>query len=280
MPSSISVVYLARGIPAGLEAARAFFASYRAHEAGIEHSLQVIVKGWDGLPGLDRVTELAGSLGAKVIPLQDDGFDIGAYFRAAAQLRDPWVCLLNTNSRIRVHDWLAGLYRAGAGADVGAAGATGSWESPFRNACAVVRSEGLLRAPRSLARVGANWLRFPGFPNPHLRSNALLTRTALFREFGERRPIPGSKRDAHRLESGRMGFSAFLRSRRLVPVVCGADGKVYYPPEWPASGTFRSLGQRNLLVADNQTLQYEAQSGAGRRSLQLLTWGRTVDDPA
>jgi hypothetical protein len=277
MPSSIAVVYLARGIPSGIDSAEAFFASYESHDAGIAHTLWVIVKGWENTPGLDRLNALATRFGAKVTALPDDGFDFGAYFRAATVLRDDWICLMNTNSRIRVPSWLLRLHHAALRADVGAAGATGSWESLVRDAYVSMRSQGWL-APRALARVAANWMRFPAFPNPHLRSNAILTRMSLFKEFSRRCRIPRTKREAYRLESGRSGFSAFLRSRRLAPVVCGADNGVYYPPDWPASGTFRSLGQHNLLVADNQTLQYEAEAHIGRHSLQLATWGRTVDD--
>jgi hypothetical protein len=278
--NSIAVVYLARGLPGGLDAVRSFFASYETYDPGILHSLRVVVKGWDAVPGLDVVTKLAGRFGAEVIPLQDDGYDFGAYFRAIPGVQERWICLLNTNSRIRSRNWLAYLFEGASRDDVGAAGATGSWESQFRNAYLGVASGGISLAARSMGRTAYNWLHFQGFPNPHLRSNAILTQTALFKEFASNCIIPRCKRDAHILESGRTGFSAFLRRRRLKPVVCGANGNIYYPAEWPASATFRSLGQRNLLVADNQTLQYESQPSAVRYSLQLAAWGRSIDNPS
>jgi hypothetical protein len=258
---------------------RPFFSSYEAHDAGIDHSLRVVVKGWQTVPGLDTVVKLAGRLGAEVIPLQDDGFDFGAYFRVVPAIHESWICLVNTNSRILAPKWLAHLFRGACGEGIGAAGATGSWESSSRNAYLGVPSEGIRMAPRSIARTAYNWLHFPAFPNPHLRSNAILTRTSLFKEFARTRRIPMSKRDAHILESGRTGFSAFLHRRRLKLVVCGANGSIYCPADWPVSATFRSLKQHNLLVADNQTLQYESQPKAVRYSLQLAAWGRLADDP-
>jgi hypothetical protein len=278
-PNSIAVVYLARGLPGGLEAVRSFFTTYEANDPGITHSLRIVVKGWETVPGLDSVIKLADRLGAEVIRLQDDGFDFGAYFRAIPEVQEQWICLLNTNSRIRSRSWLNYLFQGASRADVGAAAATGSWESQFRNAYLAVASAGVPMVPRSIGRTAYNWLHFPGFPNPHLRSNAIFTQTSLFKEFASSRIIPRCKRDAHALESGRIGFSAFLRRRRLKQVVCGANGNIYYPAEWPTSATFRSLGQHNLLVADNQTLQYESQSSEVRHSLQLAAWGRAIDNP-
>jgi hypothetical protein len=280
MVPSIGVLYLARGVPAGLAAVRAFFASYEDHDPGAVHSLRVLVKGWEGVPGLDGVRELAGRFGADIISLGDDGLDFGAYFRAVALWPETWICLLNTNSRIQAQGWLAHLHAAASRDGVGAAGATGSWESVLRDTYLEARARRRWLTPRDVGKLLCNWACFPGFPNPHLRSNALLTRTSLFKEFSSRRSIPATRRGAHILEAGRIGFSAFLRSRRLAPVVCGADGGVYYPPDWPVSATFRSLGQRNLLVADRQTTLYASLGSTGRHSLQLLAWGRSIDAPA
>lgn len=209
--------------------------------------------------------------------MQDDGFDLGAYFRAIPGIDATWICLLNTYSRIRVDNWLSCLFRGASRDAVGAAAATGSWESLLHNAYVDLSSSSLLRLPRNMARAAYAAVHFPGFPNYHLRTNALMTRTSLFSEFATQRAIPRRKRDAHMLESGRAGFSAFLRKRGLGLVVCGADGIVYLPEEWPASATFRSLEQCNLLIDDNQTLLYQSEGGAVRRRLQEAAWGRLVD---
>ena len=275
---SIAVVYLARGLPGGLDVVRSFFSSYEAHKPGVRHSLRVLVKGWETVPGLDTVTALAGRLGARVIPLPDDGFDLGAYFRVVPGVTEQWICFLNTNSRICAPNWLSLLFQGASLQNVGAAGATGSWESTVRTSWLAKYSGGVRRAPRGIARAAYNWLQFPNFPNLHLRSTAIITQTSLFREFATSHRIPESKRHAHILESGRTGFSAFLRRRGLDLIVCGANGVFYSPNEWPASATYRSLGQHNLLIADRQTAQYETESNATRRLLQMAAWGESIDD--
>lgn len=274
-----AVLFLARGVDNGRAAAEAFFQSYRSHPAGHPHSLVVLTKGWDGQPGLEDVIRWTASLGGQALALPDDGFDFAAYFRAVPQLTQHWVCLLNTNSRICADNWLARLVVASAKAGVGAVGATGSWESSLRTVRSSWPQGGLLRTGWHAARVGFNFLRFPEFPNPHLRSNAMLMRRSLFAEFAAARRVPRAKRDAQALESGRRGLSAFVRSRGLELVVAGADGRTFPAEKWPGSGTFRIHGHPNLLVSDNQTRGFDAANSATQCSLQLAAWGRVLARP-
>jgi len=58
--------------------------------------------------------------------------------------------------------------------------------------------------------------------------------------------------------------------------VAGRDGRVYGSEEWPASRTFRSGEQDNLLVADNRTEQYHAADPTRRGELARFAWGRPV----
>jgi len=44
-------------------------------------------------------------------------------------------------------------------------------------------------------------------------------------------------------------------------------------PEWPASATYRSGEQRNLLVADRRTRDWERSSPRLRRRLGRDAWG-------
>ncbi|MBR0823518.1 hypothetical protein JQ627_36945 [Bradyrhizobium liaoningense] len=63
--------------------------------------------------------------------MSDDGFDINAYAKAAAQLPHRHVVFLNTFSEITSDNWLRKLHSAFADPAVGIAGATGSYESPL-----------------------------------------------------------------------------------------------------------------------------------------------------
>jgi len=288
-----AVVFLLRGIGNGVESARNFFASYHAHPAGMPHELVVLLKGWDGVAGRDEVLAMAKNLCASVIELPDDGYDWGAYMRAAAQLPHDWLCFLNTHSRILAPGWLQNLRQAAEQPGVGAAGATGSFGSVLPNLSLLgVRFQDV-RERRGLATAGAAVLRglagypngtarmLPDFrppPNPHLRSNAFTVRRMDFLAFARAASIPASKREALILENGRKSFTSFLAKSGRATAVAGADGRAYPPELWPQSGTFWVPGQPNLLVEDNQTLAYREAGPYRRRFLEKVAWGRVFTD--
>jgi hypothetical protein len=56
-------------------------------------------------------------------------------------------------------------------------------------------------------------------------------------------------------------------------VVVGRDGRAYDIEEWPASSIYRAGGQRNLLIADNRTRDWDRASPRLRRRLSRDAWG-------
>lgn len=285
----LSVIYLARGIGGGLASAEAFFESYRRFGAGHPHDLVVVMKGWEGVAGQDEVACMAAAHSATIIHLPDDGYDWGAYMRAAGLLPHEWLCFLNTHSRIMSQGWLAKMCNAAEQPTVGAAGATASLGSIlpafklFPQQLRDIRErKGLLKAAAAAAYFGPAYpigfvkhvWRFSGMPNPHLRSNAFLVRRQDFVEFCKTTKIPRSKGDTLILEHGKMSLTRFLHAKGRVTVVVDANGRAYPPDAWAESGTFWVPGQPNLLVGDNQTQAYHNAGVYRRRFLELAAWGR------
>lgn len=116
-----------------------------------------------------------------------------------------------------------------------------------------------------------DYMQFPAFPNPHLRSNGFMMQRERFLEFNLP-PTPG-KFDTSLFESGPDSMTARLRARNLGVVVVGADGAAYGVAKWWRSNTFRNGDQRNLLVADNHTRAFSAMSPGGRATHAWITWG-------
>jgi hypothetical protein len=258
------------------------------------HELVVLMKGWEGVAGRDEVLAMAETLKAAVIELPDDGYDWGAYMRAAALLAHDWLCFLNTHSRILAPGWLRKLREAAEGPGVGAAAATGSFGSVLPNLRLLPVRFQDVRDRRGLAIAGAAVLRalagypngmarllpdFPPPPNPHLRSNAFTVRRSDFLAFAAAANIPASKNQALMLENGRNSFTGFLARSGRAACVAGADGRVFPPPLWAESGTFWVPGQPNLLVGDNQTQAYLDAGPYRRRYLEKAAWGRVFTPP-
>jgi hypothetical protein len=86
-------------------------------------------------------------------------------------------------------------------------------------------------------------------------------------------PLPRSKLEALALESGSRSISRQVWERGLDVRVVGCDGVAYPAERWRESATFRSGAQRNLLIADNRTLQYEEADPAFKDTLERMAWG-------
>ena len=226
-----------------------FANAYRANDPGAEHALVILLNRFDHQDPALHLEPLAG-LDYRTMSVPSSTIDLPAYAFAAQRIEPGPVCFLNSHSEPLVAGWLKRLQDALAADDVGLVGATGSWE-----ATKTVRL----------------WNRWPKFPNPHLRTNAFMLDRDLMTSL--RWPVVKDKRTAWQLESGRDGVTRQVQARGLRALVVGREGE-FGPEEWPRSGTFRAGGQRNLLVADNRTRDWEAADQEDQASLTRMAWGR------
>lgn len=256
--TDIAVVYLAWG-PLGADPIRRFVASYRRHPAGCPHRLLIVLK--DGDAQLTATcSALAEEVGAQTLTAPTDGLDLRTYHRTAQTVHARQLMFLNTSSEILADGWLSAMAHVLDRQDVGLVGATGSYER------LPTKVPGPLRA-----LLGLRYLRFP---NPHIRTNAFMLARELMLDL--RWPSATRKSVAHHLESGPHGITRQILERGLRTLVVGRDGSAFDVDRWPASLTFRSGSQENLLVADNRTRAYLAADQAGRREQQKLTWGEPL----
>jgi hypothetical protein len=282
----------------GLEPLETFLDSYRRFDAGAEHELVLLLKGFESPADADAVLALADGLAAGVVYLPDTGFDIGSYVAAARELVYDDYCFLNSYSVVRSAGWL-GKLAAALGGKVGLVGASGSWTShysvisydlafgPYRKifrsspahleALQIARArEGDVGGPIPHA-VGA-LLRFPfalwyfeRFPAYHVRTNAFLVPRRVIRSVRTWRFK--WKVDAWRFESGRRCLLRQVEGMGLHAAVVGADGQAYDKARWHESNTFWQAQQENLVVEDNQSRDYRDGDATRRLYLSLLAWG-------
>jgi len=236
---SICVVYLLREP----QAVAPFFESYESHPAGMKHQLLVLDKGQRATVAL-KPEWLAASM-------SDRGMGLRAFALACRKFARnfDYLCCLNSWSVIQSDDWLAKLYAGIQTPGAGIAGATGSWESFHTNE--------------------PSWLKrhlFAPAPNYHVRTTGFIMRTDLMRRVWPRFSI--TKKIEYLSELGKRGVTQKIMRLGWQPYVIGANGMVYPKEQWPASNTFRSGNQENLLISDNQTGIYQK---AGTELQQWLT---------
>ena len=273
----VAVVHLVRaanGVAPFLE----FIGSYQAHGAGIDHELVLLCKGFDRKALPAEYVDALGSTTASLLFVSDAGMDLWAYFRAAARLRHRYLCFVNSWSRVIADDWLAKLHRHIVVPGVGLVGATGAWFSLFTTSLLHLRQQPHVTAASESFELRLDAMRphFPPFPNPYIRSNGVLIDRSLFLSLrGGRGP---TKIEGLLFELGVDGMTRQIFARGLKALVVGRDGKAYERDEWPASRTFRSGDQENLLISDNRTEMYSRAEGAARDALAWTTWGDAARD--
>lgn len=296
----VGIIYLYR-FAEGESPALRFLESYLAHPAGRDHDLTVVFKGFSDRESLARAKVLFAGVPTNAVEVDDQGFDVGSYVKAAKLVLNRRLLFLNTFSRILADNWLEHFDRALDRPEVGVVGATGSWAAntagPEATMVFLVRR--MLGLPAQLhqsvehaqldggnARAGkegaakmylsapfdyaVRYYRFGRFPNPHLRTNAFMMDRARF--LGLDLPSFKSKFDTYGFESGRRSMTKQILTQGLHPVVIDRHGRAYRVSEWKLSSTFRVGEQENLIIADNRTVNFSEAGPVHRRYLEKLSW--------
>lgn len=239
--------------------------------------------------------------------LADPMLDLAAYREAVERVPADRYCFVNSWAELSAPNWL-GLMEGALGAHgAGLVGASGSWGSirsyqrfmlglggPYGRVFsdrrrtvaaleAIAQGDPAPAEARSgraglpvvgFARALAGQVRgFSPFPAPHIRTSSFMIASEVLSRL--RLPVPRSKNDTYRLESGRESITAQVERLGLSAVVVGRDGIAYRQQEWPHSRTFWQNRQENLLIADKQTAYYERGEEAERAILTRYAWGLT-----
>jgi hypothetical protein len=304
LESELAVVHLVRKSN-GPSPFVAFLDSYRRHAAGAPHELVLVFKGFSSAEETERCARLATDLPVRSLIVDDQGYDLGAYFAVARQLPYDRYCFLNSFSVLAADGWLESLSGALNEPGVGLAGASGSWASVAsrvhwelwrRGAYAGIFDDGQAFPERLLdtfsefdrpagrqSRIHTFWTLarlladYRSFPAHHIRTNGFaIERETMLRLHA---PPPGDKIDAHVLECGRRSITRQIERLRLDVVVAGRDGN-YRRSDWAKSKTFWQGDQENLLIADNQTENYRRADPDVRLALSRWAWGVEADSRA
>jgi hypothetical protein len=97
----------------------------------------------------------------------------------------------------------------------------------------------------------------------------MIRRDDLLQTFSELAP---TKLAALRFESGPASLTKAMgaKSRRVLMV---GKTKAYDIGQWPMINVFRSGAQENLIISDNQTRDFDAESPLGKVSYSLMSSG-------
>ena len=282
---SITLVYLCRGKSAGLGAAEKFISHYIKYKPGCEHDFVVVFKGWSKAQDQDKkLLKLKfRALSAKLIELDDDGYDWAAYMRVTVMLETEFICFLNSFSRPLGHLWLKNIYECIKIEDVGMCGATGAYKSwRFTLPLFEFNFFSVIIYPLKVTRRIINHFSLFGYYQekfcPHLRSNGFAIERKRFQKFVNLASIPKNKKDCYRLESGNASYSNYVLSLNQRLVLVDKSGNFYDIQDWIRSKTYCCPDQPELCIADNNTDFYDKQKVSVKRQLEFDVWGYTFDE--
>lgn len=258
----VCVAYLCWG-PLGRRPVEEFADSYRSNPGGCEHELVVVLKDAGDPAVVEACRHLADQAPhARLLEVNPAPLDLGTYVEVTRQVDSPFVCFLNSESRLLDPEWLVKLHTHLATPGIGLVGASGSYESFSSHAPFVTRP---LRKRQ-----------FPLFPNAHVRSNAFMMERE--RMLGLDWGRVARKVDAWKLESGWKSITRQVWAQGLDALVVGRDGLAYDRRRYYESNTFRRGDQPNLLVSDKRTMEFDTAPPDRRRWLCELAWGANAVD--
>lgn len=251
---SISVVYLAyynEQAGYGLDTVKNFLDSYKRYSAGMKVDLKFIAKNWTEKTVYEELLKMAKEVNAEVIDLPDDGWDLGAYFRAAEIIKTDYLFFFGSSSEILADNWLLYFYNAFKNdKKIKMAGAMGSWEDPKKNV----------------------------FPNFHIRTCSFMIERKLFLEYASSVKFPVTKWDTYQLEHGEISVSNYVLKKGNKIVLVNSDGNVFEPEDWPLSDTYRTPYQKKILISDKQALKYPNLTDEQKRYTEMFVWAQTIEN--
>lgn len=271
--AELGVVHLVRAHN-GLQPFTNFLDAYARSPGGAPHELLIVFKGFSGDAELEPYRARLKTITHHELRVSDLGLDLRAYYVACRHFDYSYLCFLNSYCVPLDENWLAKMSAVVRQSQVGAAGATGSWESMYTNALRAARAGTPMPFAGRVAaalRSQLNRRLFLPFPNYHLRTNSFIISRQLMLEVWPRLVL--NKSAAYLFENGRNSFTRRLLRRGLKPLIVGRDGQGYEKEQWARSNTFRQSSQENLLVADNQTRNYAAADFETRQHLSGFAWG-------
>ena len=178
---------------------------------------------------------------AHLVNLPDEGRDIDIYRTMLSSLQPDDIALFfNTRTVLRSQDALRFLFAAARNPDRPLVGCCGSYERLDKN---------------------------DPYPNPHLRTNGFGGLASLLWS------LDWSYTDRpHEVECGPNSLTRQAIAAGHACVIVNASGQLFRLSEWPLAQTWRNHGQRQLLIEDNRSDDFEQADESRRRYLRSLAW--------
>tara|TARA_X000000950_G_C13918288_1_gene662014 strand:+ start:722 stop:1555 length:834 start_codon:yes stop_codon:yes gene_type:complete len=249
-----------------------FIDSYKEFEAGQDHDLLIILKGFKKNDDIKWIADSLRDIDFNVIFYPDKGFDISAYFYASRKVKYEHVMFINSFSSITSKNWLNKIFKY-IDNEVIAVGCSGSFESISSSFYynKIYANKNILKKAINVFFYPFVLLFFQKFPSSHIRTNAFLINRKFF--LGYNFKIPHKlKIQAWFFENGRTSLSKFITRKGKNYGLVNKDGNFYSELKFNESKTFADLNENNALITDNQISNFSKLNTEQKKIKSLLNW--------
>ncbi len=246
-----------------------FIKNYKNFNSGEAHDLLICFKNFkkdDPIFDFDQLKEL------KHIKFFDNNnfndFDWGSYERIAKTYSDKIIFFMNCHSYPVKNNWLKTF--AENYDDKSIIGPGGSFESMVNSALNGIHTNDKFK---SYLYALSNFLKFPMFPNPHLRSNCFMILSNNFLKFNLNKKYKHKKIGTWINESGRNGMTNFFKKKKFKIYVVNSDGLKFSEVNWPKSDTYACKNQDKLIISDKFSRIFHNADSIQRERIKDYIWG-------
>lgn len=232
------IAYLKTDFQWGILAFKRFLNSYEKFSAGVEHSLTVLLRGYENnLKDYNEIKEICKNKNIKTLDTQDIGLDFGAYLDGAQQSSAEYICGINTTCIIMCDNWLEKLYSTTEkDSQYKFVGVSGSYELCPEYVRELKLIGNLKDKIKSLCqnlnifRILYRFIFTPkmkGFPNYSVRTSSFLIDKNIYLEYFKTQNLPKNKLEAYKLENGKNSISNFITEKGLKYCIVDKSGRKY-----------------------------------------------------
>jgi hypothetical protein len=250
-----------------------FLYNYKKFNPGYPHKLIITFKNFKNNDIIFKYKCLKNIKHEKFIDFNlFNDFDWGSYKRLVKKFQNSIFFFMNCHSYPIKSNWLKFFVKNYKKKSL--LGPAGSYESLASGAFKGIYYKNRLK---SLKYFINNFIYFPIFPNPHIRSNSFMISGKDFLNVELNKKYKFKKFGTWINESGRKGMTNNLKKKGFNCYVINSDGKKFSENNWRLSETFCYKEQSKLLISDKFSRIFNKSGYIKKKIIEKNVWGY-IDD--
>ena len=246
-----------------------FIQHYKKYKSGCSHELLICFKNFKSNDEIFKSEELRDLKFIKYLDNNDfNDYDWGSYLRIAKLYNEKKILFMNCHSYPIIDNWL-NIFVKNYNQNT-LIGSSGSYESQVNTSFSKLLNLNFLK---SIIYAVSNFLDFPLFPNPHIRSNCFMISSKDFQSLKLTKKYKYKKKATWINESGRSGMSNQLKRKKFDLIVVNSEGKVFKSFEWKKSETYSLKEQTKLIISDKFSRIYSNSDDYKKKLIRKNVWG-------